>query len=53
MRVREIVEKAAYKCNVLRKGASIKGDDAVILVGLLDDILAELSADNFSIAARR
>jgi hypothetical protein len=47
MLVREIVEKAAYKCNVLRKGASIKGDDAVILVGLLDDLLAELSADNF------
>lgn len=47
MRVREILEKAAYKVNMLRNGASIKGDDAVRLCGLLDDILAELSADNF------
>lgn len=47
MRVREILEKAARKANLLRKGASIKGDDAVRLCGFLNDILAELSADNF------
>lgn len=47
MRVREILEKAAYKTNIIRTGASISGEEAVHLCGLLDDILAELSADNF------
>lgn len=47
MRVREILEKAAYKTNIIRAGASISGEEAVHLCGLLDDILAELSADNF------